>query len=439
MKNELEVYAKFYYNLGFNVTCITNYLTEYNFNEKNLTKSPYHKWENFEKERQELDELKSYDWQNATGVGLALGFNNIRALDIDGCIDIDIVYEILNILGLPDKYEWVIRSGSQNGFHIIFFSEEVNLSKGLNRYSSKIKEVIAYSALPEIKHKIEKIEFRWNNHLVLPPSIHKSSLKYKFQFTNFPKRIPLKVDEEKLTDVIDKFIEIEQVGCGGSNNDPIYGGKQTMINNVNLSPHDIRKKFGPWLRLVVDVETDGLPNDLRAEVDDPDNWPNIIQIAWILLDKDDNVCAKDSVVINDQEIKSKNYVNIDFDQLDIIGLKLRDALEKFSTYVEVAWYFIAHNAEFDFKVLKAAYKKVALDSRLDKLEKLCIMKSSKDFCKLEGDHNIDYKYPKLEELYYCLFNEEVLGLHNAEKDVLAATKCYIRLKQNKVPLFYDVY
>jgi len=72
-ENQFIKYAEFYYSMGFNVTCITNYRTEYNKDEKNIAKSSYHKWEQLYKERQTKEELLSYDWVNATGIGVVLG------------------------------------------------------------------------------------------------------------------------------------------------------------------------------------------------------------------------------------------------------------------------------------------------------------------------------------------------------------------------------
>ena len=39
-------------------------------------------------------------------------------IDIDGAEDYEIVENILNELELPERYSWVIQSGSGEGFHI---------------------------------------------------------------------------------------------------------------------------------------------------------------------------------------------------------------------------------------------------------------------------------------------------------------------------------
>ncbi len=40
--------------------------------------------------------------------------------------------------------------------------------------------------------------------------------------------------------------------------------------------------------LFIDTETTGLPRNYRAPVTDLNNWPRMIQIAWILSDNQGN-------------------------------------------------------------------------------------------------------------------------------------------------------
>ncbi|WP_192821034.1 hypothetical protein [Rufibacter sp. LB8] len=86
--------------------------------EKNLFKSPYHEWTKYQFERQNKEEILEYNWKDATGVGVILGHQNLRALDIDGCVSLEFIDKVLETLQLPLDYPWVMRSGSGNGFHI---------------------------------------------------------------------------------------------------------------------------------------------------------------------------------------------------------------------------------------------------------------------------------------------------------------------------------
>ena len=87
--NNILLFAKHYFSLGLNVSCISNHINEFNFFNRNILKCPNHKWKHMLMERQSLDELESYQWDIATGVGFITGMDNLRCIDIDGCNDYD--------------------------------------------------------------------------------------------------------------------------------------------------------------------------------------------------------------------------------------------------------------------------------------------------------------------------------------------------------------
>ena len=56
------------------------------------------------------------------------------------------------------------------------------------------------------------------------------------------------------------------------------------------------------------------------------------------------------------------------------------------------------------------------------------MRLGKDICKIPGNVIYGgYKYPKLGELYYKLFNKHFNNQHNAMADVEATYECYKEL------------
>ncbi len=214
--SKFSQYAKFYHSLGFNVTCINKYETEHNKNEKNLIKSPSHKWDHFYSERQTLEELLSYDWKTSIGVGVALGSfesnelllaeqEKIRAFDIDGCVSSSVVKDLLKILGLPKDYEWVVESGSKKGYHII-----VKSRNELGGFYTRNNSVGAYISNDDYKDKFEKIEFRWNNHLVLPPSKHLSDNDYRFVSGLLPTKEPKVIGTACLGKITSKIIKLTE-------------------------------------------------------------------------------------------------------------------------------------------------------------------------------------------------------------------------------------
>jgi hypothetical protein len=333
MQNHLKIFAKQFHKLGFNVTCITNYLSEFNFTAKNIAKVPYHDWERYETNRQSIDELLSYDWENATGLGVVLGYENLCAIDIDGCIDDYFIQNILRELKLPSDYEWVTKTGSNRGYHILFYSNKSekdvliypiiketsqSVIHDLKPFDTKIKEtgtkIQAFISKPEFRHKFEKMEFMPEKQLVMPPSLHKSTFKYRFINTDFPKSKPLKlVNNDLLLDLADKYIELKDGQVFGGSLAWAPQGKYlnpTISIDHDLSPQKILERWRNQLYLVLDIETDGLPSK-KSDEDSIEQWPRIIQIAWLLTDKSGHIIKKCSEVVKGRN-KHVDYLNLDF-------------------------------------------------------------------------------------------------------------------------------
>ena len=189
--NKLKIWACYYYHqMGFNVTHIIpseNIKRDKdNFLKKNPFKSSTNNRENYDFIRQSNVDMETFDWHNAKGIGTVAGFNGLRALDFDGSTNTALLSTVLKILGLPENYEWVVTSGSNNGFHIIFYCGNFEFAG----YKSRLKRYF-----PNKKHKpyFKCIDFIWFNHLILPPSLHKTGNNYKFLNVEYPFEKPLSV------------------------------------------------------------------------------------------------------------------------------------------------------------------------------------------------------------------------------------------------------
>ena len=205
MKEEALLYKK---RFGFNITKISKDANIYNVG-RNRFKHPNHSWEHFEYSQQSIDFINKGNWDDIIGIGTVLGFNKLRALDIDYCDDIEFIQKLLNILKLPLNYEWVVKSGSHKGFHILFYSED-------NRITEHESLKIAYGSNSKYNLAFKKIEFRWKKHLVLPPSLHESSNRYEFLFS-IPVKDPLVVEIEDLLNAITTFCKCSNVNNLSSN------------------------------------------------------------------------------------------------------------------------------------------------------------------------------------------------------------------------------
>jgi hypothetical protein len=196
----LHVYASYFHNYGFNVTHIVPLQTdEMPFIGEKSYKSPSitHNIKHLITEKQDLSELSSYNWKLASGIGVVLGFNLLRAIDIDKCYDFNFVQNLVRLLRLPTNYKWIIKSGSNSGYHIIFYAED-------HGYVVEPNQVKAFRPNLKYHKQFKHIELRWTDHLVLPPSLHYSGNKYEF-INGFPEERPSKIKIENLKKAIDEI------------------------------------------------------------------------------------------------------------------------------------------------------------------------------------------------------------------------------------------
>ena len=447
MERELKIYAKHYHQLGLNITCITNYLTENNFKFKSITKTPYHSIESLLKKRQESNEIEKLDWENATGVGLILSnFNNnisnFIALDIDGCQDENLIEEFLMTLGLEYDYEWVIKSGSQNGFHIVFgidfFDEENELSR--EGFAKNIELICGtYSVKKEFENKIEKIEILGDCNLMLPPSIHLSTLKYEFINCEYPRFEPDFVTvfnfNKFLNTYLKKSIEKDSKGkiIEEKLNKSSIDFKEKSIRSHKRTMLEI-SNYKPIYTLIFDCETTGLPARNDISYKETDKWPRLVQVSWIVLWNSVIIKKKTELVFN-ESFSQINLVNLDFSKIEMIGKPIREVLNSFNKDLKEVDKIVAHNVEFDMKVIQSELFRLGLDDQFDNKDVCCTMKDSVKLFKSSVDSF--KKFPTLNELHNLLLKEKFTGSHNAISDVLATTRCYRVLQEKKIKPFYD--
>lgn len=180
-------------------------------------KRPMINWDRWQTEIQNEEDIEKMDWNNSTGLGGIQGLNDWRCIDLDKVEDFKIVELILKDLELPEKYCWVIQSGSGEGFHIYIRIKENE--EQLKKFGG-LKAVYKFKMTKEgyCKH----IEFRWMNcQTALPPSMHESGGIYNFYFDE-PKEPPVYVELEKLLRCLEKYCLI------GKNIETRDDGKRKM-------------------------------------------------------------------------------------------------------------------------------------------------------------------------------------------------------------------
>ncbi|MFW6065082.1 MAG: exonuclease domain-containing protein [Candidatus Natronoplasma sp.] len=180
-------------------------------------------------------------------------------------------------------------------------------------------------------------------------------------------------------------------------------------------------------RIFVDVETTGISKIISR----------VVELAYI-------VYLGDEEKRRYSELVEPYGFTIPQDAIDVHGITNEKATEEGLPITEVMIDFnraarqadliIAHNAEFDIKVIANEM------SRIDNFPPIalnvtpvyCTMKNLTHYCELDrydryGNKMQGYKWPTLWELYRKVFGEEIHQTHRALEDLEYLSECYFEL------------
>ena len=196
------------------------------------------------------------------------------------------------------------------------------------------------------------------------------------------------------------------------------------------------------VKLFIDTETTGLPLNDNLPYTDLKNWPYLVQVALIIEDDNYGILAKRNIIL-----KPDGYT-IPESATKIHGISNERAVkngedrDKVISFLDLALYksdiIIGHNVSFDLNVIKSEIIRIkGIENALFEKKKHIVidtMKMGSNICKIPylSFHtrlSMPNKYPKLDELYYKLFNKHFNNQHDAMADVQAAYDCYYELKR----------
>ena len=159
--------------------------------------------------------------------------------------------------------------------------------------------------------------------------------------------------------------------------------------------------------LIFDTETTGLPHNKTAPVEDLDNWPRLVQLAWQLHDSQGKLLSRGNHIVKPEgftiPFNAEKIHGISTDRAMEVGEDLREVMAKFSADVQKANVLIGHNIEFDNKILGAEYLRIEEENILADFPNIDTAEDTKEFCQLGGGPGGRLKSPRLIELYEKLF------------------------------------
>lgn len=191
-------------------------------------------------------------------------------------------------------------------------------------------------------------------------------------------------------------------------------------------------------------------------------WPSIIQLSYILYDTDESTNAlitnkyidiPDNIVISEQSIAIHHITRESIRNAPSENVaNIQEALSDFFKYVKEADIIVAHNVQFDRKMIIAELLRLSKEKNLSEIMDMmddskfeCTMEKTMSICKLQqkieykdkitGEPKMFYKIknPKLSEAYAHFFGYAPSGdaLHDALIDVVVCLRVY--LKYNNLP------
>jgi DNA polymerase III subunit epsilon len=185
--------------------------------------------------------------------------------------------------------------------------------------------------------------------------------------------------------------------------------------------------------LFFDTETTGLPKNWKAPVTDLNNWPRLVQLAYLFYDKDGNKISDGNHIIKPNGFvipkDAAKIHGISTEMANQEGKAILSVLTEFQSLIAQADYLVAHNMNFDEKIVGAEFLRNKMQNSISTKRKICTMQSTTNFCALDGPYG--YKWPKLSELHHKLFKTSFEEAHNAAVDIKVTAKCFWELKRLK--------
>jgi len=188
--------------------------------------------------------------------------------------------------------------------------------------------------------------------------------------------------------------------------------------------------------LFFDTETTGLPKSHKAPVEELDNWPRMVQLAWATCSSDDTEAEIRNYIIKPDGYAIPDVVarihGITTERAMAEGVPLEGVLETFRDAIGAADVLVAHNMTFDEKIVGAEFLRAKFFNHLEDRPRLCTMRCSTGLCRIPQKNGRGFKWPKLAELHQFLFGCGFDGAHDARNDVSAGVRCYWELRKRGV-------
>lgn len=172
---------------------------------------------------------------------------------------------------------------------------------------------------------------------------------------------------------------------------------------------------------IFDTETSGLFDFSKPA--DADGQPRIASIAMIAADENLNLVAATSVLIQpdgwEMSSEAESVNGLSQRLLNEHGVPVREVLWRYAAEIDRGAVVVAHNAQYDTKIMRGEMRRAGLDDRYEQTRTICTMRAMTDICRIPKPSGRGLKWPKLSEsLMYC-FGRDHANAHGALPDAMA--------------------
>lgn len=188
------------------------------------------------------------------------------------------------------------------------------------------------------------------------------------------------------------------------------------------------------LYLIIDTETNGLPQSYHLPITDLTNWPRLISVAWGLYDEQGKELCRQYTLVKPDGYRwnrvAQQIHRITPEQAQAEGQPLIDVLNQLRPAIERADAWVGHNIDLDYGVIGAEFIRAerTQPGRVGEFPDrpvLCTMDAS---AKVTANR----EPVRLEDLYQLLTGQRMKGMHNAAADMQATAHCFFELKRRNV-------
>ena len=120
--------------------------------------------------------------------------------------------------------------------------------------------------------------------------------------------------------------------------------------------------------LFFDTETTGLPSNWKAPVSDLNNWPRLVQLAFLYYDKNGNKISSGDYIVKPEGFTiptdASRIHGISTERAIREGESLITVLQKFQSLINQSEVLVAHNMSFDEKIVGAEFLRIGMQNSI---------------------------------------------------------------------------